>query len=255
MNNKSSNYIPLTTLKVIKNNLKDLLKLAIIPAIIIAILNTLELTDDNNIITFIVGITEIFILIPLIIRWTQISLGQTINVETQDSLVWNKYTAIYLFKYLKIILIFLVSILIIFAPIIVTYGVLSTINSAIEPIIFITAFASLLILSVIMARIGLILPAYIDGKELSIKQAWSMSEGANGKIIPALLLFILLVLVISITLGFAINPIMNVFSSEINLVSAIASIIVYTIINILSFVLTAINTTFTTELYLYFKKK
>ena len=220
------------------NNIKKCSTLAIIPATISTVLSVLNFYITSPVMTAIASLISLIIMVPFTIKWTQLSLGQKVEGAYKNSFFWNAKTTKYLFKNIKLSIIAMLFL----APIILlsvsqySTGWLLTV---------LLALATIWILTLAL-RMAMILPAFVDGEDITIKTALKKTENTSTAILLSSLIFIILIFLFLLVFMIIYTPTMGAQSLENNFIMMTVGMFLQ---NAFAIFISATQTTYLTFIY------
>ena len=231
-------HIVMDSMRFTFNNIKKCSTLAIIPVAIGTVLSVLNFYMEHRLTEVISIILSLIVVIPFTIKWIQLSLGEKVETTYKNSFFWNPKTTQFLFKYIKISIILMLLII----PIIVLSAKLSSTGLI---AIVVLALLTIWVLTLVL-RMAMILPAFVDGKDITIKTALKKTENTNTAILLSGVVFIIFIFLFLLTFLIIYMPTIGSQSLENNFVILTAGMFLQNAVGIL---LSATQTTYLTFMY------
>ena len=186
-------HIAMDSMRFTFSNIKKLSSLAIVPATVGTVLSILNVYITEPIAEVFAIILSLAVFIPFTIKWTQLSLGKKVDSTYKNSFFWNVKTTKYFFKYIKILLILTLLLF----PITLLLFPINLISQSLSSngFISITLLALLAIWSLtLVLRMAMILPAFVDGKDIKIQTALQSTKNTNTAILLSGIIFSIITL-------------------------------------------------------------
>ena len=187
-------YIGFESMKFALKNYKQFFKLALLPSIILALAGILfdfsiedflDISSFNEVYSFILSL----FFVPFLVVWVKFILNKKKSFRYKDSLVWNSVCIGYVVQKLKFTLLYILYSKLFVLVLGLLAGYFDNWYFIILPML---VFAWLL---TVLMRASLIVPAYVDGKKLSIKSAISKTKNLTIPLLVSFCTFVISIVV------------------------------------------------------------
>ncbi len=226
------------------------------PLIIITTLLTTLITGDINYVTSMypsffylkiafVEIADFLLLAMFAASYSAHYLNPYVKIDFLAPFKYNKSKLLFFVNFLKIMIVITVLSVAIFTPIVFIVEAFNSVSGAIVGAILSTV--AVVFIQSTVAIIAIIVPATVEGKNLSMKRAIQISKNHRKQIVLAASIIAFATLIVLL-------PVLSI-TSILTDTNIIADPILVVIVNYFEYLYVAINITFVNYLYKFFIKK